>query len=72
LFTKQVRANIYETHTKLFARKNNVEWIPPTKEAMGVHVKQTAYHAQGQEFTPCTSAALGNQLGMDQKSGGIV
>jgi hypothetical protein len=29
-------ANIYKTHKKFFARKNNVEWIPPTKAAMEV------------------------------------
>jgi len=40
---------------KLFARKNNVELIPPTKAALEEHVKRAAYqggHVRGQMLLP--------------------
>jgi hypothetical protein len=72
LLTKQVHEQIFKTkYARNFKRKNNVEWIPPTKAAMEVHVKQATYQ-RGHVHTPSTRAATGNQLGVDQKSGGIV
>jgi hypothetical protein len=38
--------------------------------AIEVHVEQTAYqgcHLQGQDFSPCTRTATGNQIGVDPK-----
>jgi hypothetical protein len=60
---------------KLFARKNKVEWIPPTKAAMEVHVKQKADqggYVQDQDFAPYNRAFISNQLRVEQKSGGTV
>jgi hypothetical protein len=75
LFTKQVHEQIYKTRKKLFVQKNNMDWIPPTKAVMEEHVKRAACqggHVQGQIFALGTRAVTGNQLGLDQKSGGIV
>jgi hypothetical protein len=58
-----------QTCKELFARKNNVEWIPPTKAAMEMHVKQTADkggHVHDQNFASCTRAVTDNQLRVEQ------
>ncbi|QQP51603.1 Uncharacterized protein FKW44_001729 [Caligus rogercresseyi] len=35
--------DIYKARWKLFARKNNVQLIPPTKAALEEHVKRAVY-----------------------------
>ncbi|QQP32326.1 Uncharacterized protein FKW44_024600 [Caligus rogercresseyi] len=36
--------DIYKARWKLFARKNNVQLIPPTKAALEEHVKRASGH----------------------------
>jgi hypothetical protein len=64
-----------QTRKELFARKKNVEWIPPTKAAMEMHVKQTADkggRVQDHNFASYTRAVTGNQLRVEQQSGGTI
>jgi len=47
--------DIDKARRKLFARKNNVQLIPPTKAALEEHVKRAVYqggHAWGQMLLP--------------------
>lgn len=46
---------IDKARRKLFARKNNVQLTPPTKAALGEHVKRAVYrfgHVWGQILLP--------------------
>ena len=52
---KSSYTDIDKARKKLFARKNNVELIPPTKAALAEHVERAAYqggHVWGQVLLP--------------------
>ena len=49
------RKEINKARKKIFAKKNNVQLIPPTKAALEEHVKRAAYqggHVWGQTLLP--------------------
>ena len=62
--------DIDKTRKKLFANKNNVHLILPTKAALEEHVKRAAYQqwpCVGPDTATGTGAASINQLGLGQE-----
>jgi hypothetical protein len=70
----------YLQNTQETCRKEEQRGMDPMNQSIyGIayilYLRRAAYHGgyvQGQVFAPCTKAATGNQLGVDQKSAGTV
>jgi len=59
---------------KLFARKNNVKLMPPTKAAVEEHVKRAAYqggHVQGQVLLPAPELPPATSWGQTKSEAGL-
>lgn len=57
-----IETDIDKARRKLFAKKNNVQLIPPTRATLENHMS-------GSDPSSCTNTAITNRLGMDQTSG---
>ena len=59
---------------KLFARKNNVKLMPPTKAAVEEHVKRAAYqggHVRGQVLLPAPELPPATSWGQTRSEAGL-
>ena len=59
---------------KLFARKNNVKLMPPTKAAVEEHVKRAAYqggHVRGQVLLPAPELPPATSWGQTKSEAGL-
>ena len=66
--------DIDKARKKLFARKNNVELIPPTKAALEEHVKRAAYqggHVWGQVLLPAPELPAATSWGWIKSEDGL-